>query len=83
MPSLPSMGMIYCRTQVFLKNWSEMVKHICSQKTLGYLNEKGFSHIDNPIQYHAIKWLINRPEIDTVLLGMRSVPYVKETLTLL
>ena len=67
----------------FLKNWFEMVKHICSQKTLGYLHEKGFSHIDNPIQYHAIKWLINRPEIDTVLLGMRSVPYVKDTLTLL
>ncbi len=67
----------------FLKNWFEMVKHICSQKTLGYLHEKGFSHVDNPIQYHAIKWLINRHEIDTVLLGMRSIPYVKDVLTLL
>ncbi|WOE69803.1 aldo/keto reductase [Hydrogenimonas thermophila] len=67
----------------FLKNWFEMVKHICSHKTLGYLHDKGFSHIDNPIQHHAIKWLMNRPEIDTVLLGMRSVPYVKEALTLL
>lgn len=67
----------------FLKNWFEMVKHICSQKMLGYLHNKGFSHIDNPIQHHTIKWLMNRPEIDTVLLGMRSVPYVKEALTLL
>jgi aryl-alcohol dehydrogenase-like predicted oxidoreductase len=67
----------------FLYSWLKNVSHLCSQKTLSYLHAQGYQEITHPIQRYAIQWLMNRPEIDTVLLGMRQKSYVDDALALL
>ncbi|BDY13191.1 aldo/keto reductase [Hydrogenimonas cancrithermarum] len=67
----------------FLHSYLQEVSHLCSQKTLSYLHAQGYEDAGHPIQHYALRWLINRPEIDTILLGMRKKSYVDDALTLL
>ncbi|WP_456404149.1 aldo/keto reductase [Hydrogenimonas sp.] len=67
----------------FLQYYMHEVRHLCSQKTLTYLHAKGYDKAAHPIQRFALSWLIRRPEIDTVLLGMRDRSYVDEALAFL
>ncbi|WP_353661483.1 aldo/keto reductase [Hydrogenimonas sp. SS33] len=64
----------------FLRNYLQEVRHLCSQKTLSYLRAKGFKEAARPLQHYALRWLLSRPEIDRVLVGMRTPAYVEELL---
>ncbi|WP_300363423.1 aldo/keto reductase [Hydrogenimonas sp.] len=65
----------------FLQSYLRQVRHLCSEKTLSYL-KRSHPEATHPIQRHAIEWLLNRPEIDTVLVGMRKRDYVDDVLSL-
>ncbi|WP_456453149.1 aldo/keto reductase [Hydrogenimonas sp.] len=66
----------------FLKSWLESVRHLCGEKSLSYLHARGFDDAAHPLQRYALRWLLSRPEIDTVLLGMRQKAYVDDALSL-
>ncbi|WP_457596349.1 aldo/keto reductase [Hydrogenimonas sp.] len=63
----------------FLDAWREEVAHLCGEKCADYLREKGVA-CTPPIQRCALRWLASRPEVDTVLLGMRKKAYVDDAL---
>ena len=63
----------------FLQSWQRSVAHLCGEKTLSYLQSKGL-RASRPIQHAALRWLAERPEVDTILLGMRAKGYVDDAL---
>ena len=65
----------------FLQSYLRHVAHLCGEKTLSYLRSNGYEDARPPLQCYALRWLASRPEIDTVLLGMRKREYVEEVLS--
>lgn len=66
----------------FLEAWRQKALHHCGEAALTHLKSKGFGIINHPLQRHALTWLTRRPEIDTVLVGMRKKEYVEEVLNI-
>jgi len=67
--------------EMFLSEYRKMVLYECSKSTRVVLKEE-FSKCDSTLQECALKFLMQRENIDYILVGMRKPSYVQEVLAL-
>lgn len=72
-------GALAQQLMLFFEAYGEAVAHECSLKTRQAL-ASGLHDCTESLQSCALSFLLSRPEIDIVLLGMRRPRYVAETL---
>ena len=73
---------IYNFIDLFLAEYRKMVAHECSKNTRTKLNEK-FAECSSSMQECALRFLLQRQNIDYVLVGMRKPSYVHEIMSFL
>ena len=66
----------------FLHLYQLSVKAKLSVMTKSFLEEMGFT-IDEPIENVALKFLLDKPQVTTVLLGMKRPQYVDSALKIM
>ena len=67
---------------LFLQEYRLMVAYECSKNTRVMLKEQ-LNDCDSSMQECALKFLMQKPEIDFILVGMRKPSYVHEVLSIL
>ncbi|MDD2566855.1 MAG: aldo/keto reductase, partial [Thiovulaceae bacterium] len=73
----PLLGMI----DMFLQEYKQTVAHECANRTRTMLKEELANCFDT-LQVCALKFLLEKEEIDFVLVGMRKPSYVHQVLSL-
>lgn len=66
----------------FFEQYQKMVAFECSKTTLSSLRALGFDDISDPIEDHALKFLLKQEHVDHVLVGMRNIKYVQEAIAI-
>lgn len=66
----------------FLDIYELLVRARSSKKIREYLSQKGYL-VEGPMEEYALKFLLNRPSVSCVLLGMKSPEYVETALKLM
>ena len=67
---------------IFLTQYKNMVLHECSKNTRIALKEK-LKECHTSIQECALRFLLQRENVDYILVGMRKPSYVNEIVSLL